>query len=598
MIDCYCKVCGLYISIPDEYAGGSGACPRCKTQLRIPKPLAPDAPGYVAGQRYVAQPLASTSPEDQPVIVTAEMGLSRKYKCSGCSQFFESLPDQPYNSAQCPACKKNGVPIGQPVEFPRYSPTKAEEKSETEAKVEEQPAPTEVQDEKPQEKKDDTVDGYLVLQPAEDEDVDVIVEGVAVDENGNEIATAPKQEQPHDVPAPEPHEITPEILPEPQKGEPPAPQPVEKRVSHPLSRSRPQSKPSQALPDIQNVPEGHWTYFIKGKVAGPLDTQKFRDMLSSGELSQSVLVWKPGMDSWQPADSFDELKVEVPSISPGEISFHDDASATAVNILLSRLHFLLWLAVILWAIVILMFLTRKTLEDLGIQAYTTTVTILLSFSLAGLGMGVMLMLKHNRSFIKSGGKAFVEWLAAMVAFACAIAISFSVYTHFDPRPQFENEELYESIARDGFDCLYSGDFNDTLNKINWDALVFNGRNVGEEFKAASSQKQKMLLIAEIMDRLREQINPSPISAPARTQPDTQPAATMPAATQPATQPVIQPATQSPDGVEHIKKNMPIVCNWVVVRQTAGDTVVMGRCRNTKKINLTVRGGMITEISIK
>ncbi|HPS53086.1 MAG TPA: GYF domain-containing protein, partial [Phycisphaerae bacterium] len=559
------------------YAGGSGACPRCKTPLKIPRPLAADSPNYVTGQRYLALPLTAAPADEIPTVVTDDMGPSRKFKCPDCGQLFESLPFEPHNPAQCPACSKTGTPLGQPTEFPRAKSDLQTKNSPPQQNVNES-----------QIKPNDIVDGYLVLQPAESQEADTVIEGIAVDDNGNEINDQPavenaQQKIPQDIPPQKTSKAQSDAKPQPEESQITS----EKRISHPLSRSRTQTNALKTPPNIKNIPEGKWIYFIKGKVTGPLDTQSIRNMLAKGELSQSVLVWKSGMDNWLPADTFDELRIENQVAVPEKISFQDDSSTASAKTLNSRLQFLLWLAVILWAIVILTFLTRKTLKDIGIEAYTACVVVLLSFSAAGLGLGVMLIIKYGRSFLKSGIKSCIEWLSAMVAFICAIAISFSVYTHVDTTPVFENVEQYNKIAMDGFNSLYAGNFNDTLNRVNWETFVFNKRNVGQEFKSAATQKQKMLIIADVMDKLRKQVDTASVygSRTLRT------AQSQPAGSQPSTQPQKTAATDP---------QIPVllIYSWTVTKQNADGTEVRGYCRNGCRINITIRGGMITEISIR
>jgi hypothetical protein len=47
--------------------------------------------------------------------------------------------------------------------------------------------------------------------------------------------------------------------------------------------------------------EANWYYARGGQQAGPTDLQTLRDMIASGQLMASELVWRDGMPDWQPA---------------------------------------------------------------------------------------------------------------------------------------------------------------------------------------------------------------------------------------------------------------------------------------------------------
>ncbi len=120
MINSYCRLCGLYLSVPDEFAGGRGGCPRCKTALQIPTPIPENSPGHVEYLRYIAEPADQAAAGATPVIVTDELSDSIKYNCSNCKCLFESLKAPGWTQGQCPSCETvNDDSTGEVVTFPR-----------------------------------------------------------------------------------------------------------------------------------------------------------------------------------------------------------------------------------------------------------------------------------------------------------------------------------------------------------------------------------------------------------------------------------------------------------------------------------------------
>ncbi|MCC6423346.1 MAG: DUF4339 domain-containing protein, partial [Phycisphaerales bacterium] len=62
--------------------------------------------------------------------------------------------------------------------------------------------------------------------------------------------------------------------------------------------------------------EQEWYYAINGRQLGPVDIQVLRQLLSNGNLQPVDLVWRQGMDNWQPAVSVAELNDERPAVPP------------------------------------------------------------------------------------------------------------------------------------------------------------------------------------------------------------------------------------------------------------------------------------------
>jgi hypothetical protein len=53
--------------------------------------------------------------------------------------------------------------------------------------------------------------------------------------------------------------------------------------------------------------EQEWYYALDGRQLGPIDLQTLRGLLSTGNLQPADLVWRQGMDTWQPAAAMAEL---------------------------------------------------------------------------------------------------------------------------------------------------------------------------------------------------------------------------------------------------------------------------------------------------
>ncbi|NNM30057.1 MAG: DUF4339 domain-containing protein [Akkermansiaceae bacterium] len=64
-----------------------------------------------------------------------------------------------------------------------------------------------------------------------------------------------------------------------------------------------------------------WFYAKFGKQEGPVDESALRSKIRSGEVSPSDLVWREGMEKWEPAGQVAELQAgpaAAPGGSPGE----------------------------------------------------------------------------------------------------------------------------------------------------------------------------------------------------------------------------------------------------------------------------------------
>ena len=74
-----------------------------------------------------------------------------------------------------------------------------------------------------------------------------------------------------------------------------------------------QTTPGAVPPPIPTV-----TYHvaINGQAAGPFAIAALKQMAQAGQFAKESLVWKPGMENWQRADSIEELKTVFAEIPP------------------------------------------------------------------------------------------------------------------------------------------------------------------------------------------------------------------------------------------------------------------------------------------
>lgn len=59
-----------------------------------------------------------------------------------------------------------------------------------------------------------------------------------------------------------------------------------------------------------------WYYTQNGQQAGPVDEAQLRQMLSSGQVASSDLVWKDGMANWAPLSAVAEFAGTAAAVTP------------------------------------------------------------------------------------------------------------------------------------------------------------------------------------------------------------------------------------------------------------------------------------------
>jgi|SRR5438445_7979681 len=61
---------------------------------------------------------------------------------------------------------------------------------------------------------------------------------------------------------------------------------------------------------------GRWFYVHEGRRKGPVDNAQLVELILGGEIPDSTLIWRPGLDEWGPASGVDEIKRELPPPIP------------------------------------------------------------------------------------------------------------------------------------------------------------------------------------------------------------------------------------------------------------------------------------------
>ena len=84
-----------------------------------------------------------------------------------------------------------------------------------------------------------------------------------------------------------------------------------------MSGMNQQTAPGSVLPP---VPTAEYHVAVNGQATGPFNLTVLQQMVASGQLTGSSLVWKTGMVEWIKAETISELKFlfanEMPPIPP------------------------------------------------------------------------------------------------------------------------------------------------------------------------------------------------------------------------------------------------------------------------------------------
>jgi hypothetical protein len=506
MIDCYCRVCGLYVSAPDDYAGGRGACPRCRSMLRIPHPLTAADAEYMDNIRYLSDSLEA-KPSEKAVVVTDAMGPSCRYRCEACEEVFESLRSTGWQQGRCPACGHvTQKPIDPDVSFPR--PGQAPSSEDSHAGREETDRPRVVTERNSGHELLEMQGEFLVAKPSSNQNPsDSLIEAVPLEEDV-ELARPAEEETPA-----EPEQEAPA-----QKPSTPAPasEPTAASAStaRPTSEDRPPASPTSSTESEETTPEIEpsgaegWSYLLKGKPHGPVSADELKSLIRKGKIKHSVLIYRDGMDAWVPVESVEEFREELPEEhgEEEEENLHQEkiAAASKPLVMARRCTLLMWSAITFGCIVIVLFATRRTMSELGTELFRTVNLLVGALMLVPLGLGVWQLAKHWPMFLRVPtavrAKAMVGIGGLICCIGVALVLAFGVHTRSSDelaRINREAEQIYRALHNARVEQIHTLD-----QYVNWEELTVNGRNFGREYTEADGFSKKQQLIADFLDEFQ------------------------------------------------------------------------------------------------
>lgn len=73
--------------------------------------------------------------------------------------------------------------------------------------------------------------------------------------------------------------------------------------------------------------EQEWYYAVNGRQLGPVDLDTLRQLLAQQNVQPSDLVWRQGMNNWQPAGSVAECGSSEPTIAPIPVAVYPATGA-------------------------------------------------------------------------------------------------------------------------------------------------------------------------------------------------------------------------------------------------------------------------------
>ena len=433
MINSYCRVCGLYISVGEEFARGMGKCPRCQQTLRIPAPLTEDSPLYQPGLRYLTE-----SPEAQsasvPEVPSQEYGQALRYTCPKCGKRFESLHGPGLPQGQCPHCEANATTPDSQSEFPRSLTGQVDELT------------------KPIEAEENEMKGEAVLEPTEIYYVAPVAKNTELTESVVLGVTLTEEEAAG-------------------------------------------TRNTDALDPMEETPtETDWCYMLKGQRHGPVTTVEMRQLLRSGRVTRSVLIWQEGMDGWQPLErvemfegSTDDTPVE--DVIDGEVRSTKKQMAS-----LSR-HgmYFLWGGVAAVGLSLLLYVMRTNLAAMGEMGTMT----------ADIGLAVLALAATAAGCIEAGVKwglwkqmargAQTQFVVGMMLLLGVGTMSVGMARTWSPPIVARDYSRVIAQAEAAYQAMLSNDHDAMLMSIEWRNLTCNGIDVGKAYTESTGPEQRAKL---------------------------------------------------------------------------------------------------------
>jgi hypothetical protein len=487
MINCYCRKCGLYISVPDDFSGGRGACPRCKTPLRIPKPLPDDLPDYEKGIRYIAEPVGSTRARSEtPDVVRPQHGPSVRYHCSDCGESYESLKTPRWEQGQCPRCSTVNQQMLKQVTFPRPDRRVAPFEDRDALGGDEAVA---VQAQKEADAVDHRIDQetalemrgeFLLARPAANVPDDAqIIDGRPLSEADN-IEDAPDitGSLPTDMEA---HEAEPPESPE---------------------------------------PDAVWLYLLQGKKQGPVSESKLIEKLDAGDISPSVLVYTEGMDGWHPIENVEALANRVAEVQAARQAVDKDQKIDAplppapvrpTREIADACARLMWLFLAGAALTVLLGVTQDTFHHIGREVLLAAGLVLAILQAGTVAYGVVTVSRNFTIFRRLPSSSRTQAIIGIggLATSTTIAVTLAILAPNEPmRPQPGLQDTDLLQAQNVFNVMTAGDEDAIRSLVDLEELNFFGRAFGEQYQALEKQTEKDRALWRLPSEFREKCNPA------------------------------------------------------------------------------------------
>ncbi|MCD4823555.1 MAG: DUF4339 domain-containing protein [Phycisphaerae bacterium] len=399
MINSYCQTCGLYISVPDEFAGGKGACPRCKTRLRISQPPSKTLESD-EGYRYFAETVEDSILTGQKSLaVTEKFSTSSKYMCSTCKEAYESLVVSSWDgkTGKCPKCGTVNNPIISNVLFQRapVTPTPPKEPKKTPKA----PEPTK----KPAKSKHDVPPAKLerskVAAEPEPDAAPLKMDGEFL------LAHLSQNQTPSDsvvqgLPLKAVDDSEAPVLAAPEKS------PAKAETEEPKKEH------------VAEIQKDGWFFHLKDKKHGPATIERLKKLQAAGTIDGSTMIWRDGMDKPKPLKTFNKLylsqesasppttpaaeteKTPAPPASPAPPAEHAVKHDTRQHSrdIINHCNRLLWMLAGAVGLVVLLVVTRQTFLEMGKDTFLTVSLVLAACICAAVAFGVWGIVRNLELF--------------------------------------------------------------------------------------------------------------------------------------------------------------------------------------------------------
>jgi len=438
----------LYITVPDEFAGGAGACPRCKISLHIPTPIPPDSPHYVPGLRYLSSPAGTPAPDGLPVIATTELGPSLRYECPHCQEKYESLRAAGVRQGTCTKCGAVNMPVGKDVQFPRKYRT-----------PEDGTKPIEMEGD------------FLLAQPSIDQTPsDSIIEGVIIPDEAEEDDEA---------------------------------------IDMSDDDSENAIPPSSTVPTLPN--DAIWSYLLKGKPAGPVSTEGLMQLQQSGKINTSTPIWQHGMDGWMPIDNFPQL-IYRPSEQTGKPKAKPKLTNLQLSrYLLRHCQYIFWTFIVFVTFVILLSVTQQTFKDLGPETMPIVSVTAAFLILCMLIYGVIFVGINSKRMKILPSIVRIQAIGGVLGLVGCLAVTFIFVFQAPPENKSTEKHNQWSVkrAKNVAYVFVKSDIYKSYKLVRWNEFQFNDEDLGKKYRETDSHREKKKIIAGVFLVFNNAMKPPP-----------------------------------------------------------------------------------------